>query len=773
MGYISINGLKQGLITTMFRPQRGRRFLTVIHIIAIFFIGLLGPSNSLPDDSLDPIDRTPIQVDADFDYRSISNTIKTRWASPDDSRPITYAEWLAEYDVKGPLEIIREIHSPAIPDKRDGNQIVIVVNGDLYLPTLSALELFVLDLTGEGYDVTTYYMAGGTPESLRSFLQIEYDKGMRGCLLIGDLPVPWYEIIADTDEFPCDLYYMDLDGEWGDVDSDGMFDSHSGDVAPEIYVGRLTTSPMTLDGADEIDLINNYFHKNHLYRCGLMPVENRALVYVDDDWAGPGWSFDMSGAYANRTTVYDEWTTWAPDYMNRLPLSYELINVYVHSWSGGHAFNRPSGESSWMYNTDIKNIQPIAHFYNLFACSNSRYVEPDYCGGWYIFGPDHGLASIGSTKSGSMLNFQDFYDPLGEGKEIGLAFQEWFVDQAVGGFAEWEITWFYGMTLCGDPTLRTQKKSNSRMLRFDNNYAEYMMALPHPSADFYNVRITPDQACTLSAVQVVGSFPEIPVRMYIWNSDGVYPTTVIDSVDVPDGDLGMIDLADRNMILEAGVDYHFGFTVLDPAPAETLWIYMDNGVDLPEIRSGMYHDGQWKTQPQFYGANYNFMIRAEVRYPDQPEITITTTAIPEGTTGNPYDESLEVEGGTPPYSWELTAGTLPDGLALDPSNGKIAGIPAAAGVFNFSVRATDSGDPALSDVQHLSAAFTFVCGDVNSDGQVNVADAVFVINYVFKGGPAPAVPDAADANCDGNVDVGDAVYLINYVFSGGPPPCCL
>lgn len=65
-----------------------------------------------------------------------------------------------------------------------------------------------------------------------------------------------------------------------------------------------------------------------------------------------------------------------------------------------------------------------------------------------------------------------------------------------------------------------------------------------------------------------------------------------------------------------------------------------------------------------------------------------------------------------------------------------------------------------------------VCGDANGDGQANVGDAVFVINYVFKGGPAPQPVQAGDANCDVGTDVGDAVYLINYVFKSGPAPCC-
>jgi hypothetical protein len=66
----------------------------------------------------------------------------------------------------------------------------------------------------------------------------------------------------------------------------------------------------------------------------------------------------------------------------------------------------------------------------------------------------------------------------------------------------------------------------------------------------------------------------------------------------------------------------------------------------------------------------------------------------------------------------------------------------------------------------------YVCGDANGDGDVNVADAVFLIAYVFKGGPAPDPVEAGDANCDGDVNVGDAVYLIAYVFKGGPEPCC-
>jgi hypothetical protein len=68
------------------------------------------------------------------------------------------------------------------------------------------------------------------------------------------------------------------------------------------------------------------------------------------------------------------------------------------------------------------------------------------------------------------------------------------------------------------------------------------------------------------------------------------------------------------------------------------------------------------------------------------------------------------------------------------------------------------------------------CGNANSDGTIDVADAVFLIAFIFSGGPAPADCNyqfgMGDANGDGEIDISDAVYLISYIFSGGPAPHC-
>jgi len=66
-------------------------------------------------------------------------------------------------------------------------------------------------------------------------------------------------------------------------------------------------------------------------------------------------------------------------------------------------------------------------------------------------------------------------------------------------------------------------------------------------------------------------------------------------------------------------------------------------------------------------------------------------------------------------------------------------------------------------------------GDVNipgGDGVVDLGDVVFLINYLFKGGPAPDPFLEGDVNCDGVIDLGDIVFLINYLFKNGPVPRC-
>jgi len=69
-----------------------------------------------------------------------------------------------------------------------------------------------------------------------------------------------------------------------------------------------------------------------------------------------------------------------------------------------------------------------------------------------------------------------------------------------------------------------------------------------------------------------------------------------------------------------------------------------------------------------------------------------------------------------------------------------------------------------------------VCGDIIDDDDINIADLVYLVNYMFKDGPAPE-PDVCIADVDGNgeIDIADLVYLVNHMWKDGPAPvtdCC-
>jgi hypothetical protein len=116
------------------------------------------------------------------------------------------------------------------------------------------------------------------------------------------------------------------------------------------------------------------------------------------------------------------------------------------------------------------------------------------------------------------------------------------------------------------------------------------------------------------------------------------------------------------------------------------------------------------------------------------------------------------------------------GLDFNPSDGYSFYWNTSAiedGTYYVTVTGVDQGGHMGDAIVRASISCqAYVSSDVNGDNSVNVSDAVYLINYVFTGGPEPLpVLMNGDANCDDRVNVSDAVYLINYVFTGGPPPC--
>ncbi|MFQ6032275.1 MAG: dockerin type I domain-containing protein, partial [Candidatus Zixiibacteriota bacterium] len=87
----------------------------------------------------------------------------------------------------------------------------------------------------------------------------------------------------------------------------------------------------------------------------------------------------------------------------------------------------------------------------------------------------------------------------------------------------------------------------------------------------------------------------------------------------------------------------------------------------------------------------------------------------------------------------------------------------------------DTFDKVDMDTYLHSSETSCLCGDANGDGNINSADFVFILNYLFvEGSPAPDPMETAGVNNDCEVNSGDPVYLLNYLFvPGSPAPeCC-
>ncbi|MCK5125690.1 MAG: M28 family peptidase [candidate division Zixibacteria bacterium] len=157
---------------------------------------------------------------------------------------------------------------------------------------------------------------------------------------------------------------------------------------------------------------------------------------------------------------------------------------------------------------------------------------------------------------------------------------------------------------------------------------------------------------------------------------------------------------------------------------------------------------------------------------DEVEILQPSGALLDAPVNEYYEFQFGATGGTGALVWDEVSGSLTGtGLSLSPG-GLLSGTVTEDWALSLTVRATD--ELGSFDEHNYSVSFNteYIFGDANGDSTVNVGDAVFVIQYAFKGGPAPDPLEAGDANCDSEVNVGDAVYIINYAFSGGPEPDC-
>jgi len=295
------------------------------------------------------------------------------------------------------------------------------------------------------------FSSDDTVEELKVLIK-NYRNSISGAFLVGDLPTAWYEqqAFGKTEEFPIDLFLMDLDASWGDSDGDGKYDSHS-PLNLSIYVSRLTGS---------VDEINNYFTKLHNYRTGNYEYLGGAFIFKDDDWFDTykGSSFGLERMYDSIRINENTQMTMKDNYL--YSLSYDGAD-YVYQWI--HA--TPTSlyiNSDGVYNTvryaDISSNNMKGRFLNMFNCKGARYTQNNL-GMTYLSNTETGLAVTGSTKVGGNYYPLEFHRTLTVGSSWGNAFKSWY-----NYYGKKDDEWFLGMVILGDPTLYIKDSETDRSL---------------------------------------------------------------------------------------------------------------------------------------------------------------------------------------------------------------------------------------------------------------------------------------------------------------------
>lgn len=126
-------------------------------------------------------------------------------------------------------------------------------------------------------------------------------------------------------------------------------------------------------------------------------------------------------------------------------------------------------------------------------------------------------------------------------------------------------------------------------------------------------------------------------------------------------------------------------------------------------------------------------------------LTITSSSLPSGSDGTAYSAALQASGGTPAYTWSISAGSLPAGLTLAATTGVISGTPTASGTSNFTAVVSDNSNP--SATQSVATSIT-----VGAAAQPTGPGTTW---YIRKDGGTRYSANMPNGQCDGK---GDAAY---------------
>jgi hypothetical protein len=160
-----------------------------------------------------------------------------------------------------------------------------------------------------------------------------------------------------------------------------------------------------------------------------------------------------------------------------------------------------------------------------------------------------------------------------------------------------------------------------------------------------------------------------------------WPTLTITTTSLPSG---VRDVAYSETLEATGGDGTGQWSVVAGAPPDGLTLDVDG-----TLAGTPTEDGEFTFTVQVEGAGQSPSVELTLVIVGPP--VVSTTTLPSGQPGVPYEATLEATGGDGTYTWSVTEGSLPTGLSLAAATGVISGTPTATGTFDFTVEVESAG----------------------------------------------------------------------------------
>lgn len=208
-------------------------------------------------------------------------------------------------------------------------------------------------------------------------------------------------------------------------------------------------------------------------------------------------------------------------------------------------------------------------------------------------------------------------------------------------------------------------------------------------------------------------------------------------------------------------------------------ITKDNTMVIAAVFNSEKHQGYAYPPDRFpFDAYYVDQVAATTWINSPPNLPGEPTP-EDGATGVNIDADLSWVGGDPDagdtVTYDVYFGTTtspPLVTSNQPATTYDPGTMMYDSTYYWKIVAWDNHDTSrVGPVWSFTTRPEWIRGDCNGDYEILVTDVVYLVNYLFRDGPAPEFLDAANVNCDEEVAIADVVYLVNYLFRDGPPPC--